>query len=214
MLTVKAVATAARAVTAAVAVAAAEVARAAGLRRASGEIQQGESVMDYRVIALGVLVLALLFLFFRGDRRIKERDALNKRMNDVYGTMAEVVDDVIYQGGFPPMPKPARMSLGITESELVLFDRAGNNGCIEYEKIKKVDKFTTRKERTRKFGIMAYGPLALVLNKPSFRHFFVVEYIDMNNEDNIMVSLVRNKEIADNLCKSVKPHIKYGKKKK
>jgi hypothetical protein len=163
--------------------------------------------MDYRMIIAGVVVLALVFLFFRGDKTAKQKEALNQNIEDIYGPMSEVVEDVSYQGGFPPMPKPARLNIGITESELVLFDRMGNNGSIEYRKIKKVDSFTTKKERKRKFGIMAYGPLALVLNKPSMRYFFLAEYIDINEEDNIMLVMVRSKEIADGLYRSLKPYV-------
>jgi hypothetical protein len=134
-------------------------------------------------------------------------------MEEIYGPITEIVDNISYQGGFPPMPKPARLSFGITESELILFDKSGNNALIKYDNIKKVDRFTTKTERKRKFGLMAYGPLALVLNKPTFRYFFTIEYIDVNDEDNIVVTMVGTREIADNLYKTVKPHIRRGKKK-
>ena len=111
------------------------------------------------------------------------------------------------------MPKPARLSLGLTESELILFDKAGNNGRIEYGKIKKVDSFTTKRERKRKVGVIAYGPLSFVLNKPTFRHFFVAEYTDVNDEFNIVTVIVGNRETADKLCRFVKPHIVRKKKK-
>jgi hypothetical protein len=168
--------------------------------------------MDHGIIIAGVVVLALVFLFFRGDKTAKQKNALNKQIEDIYGPMTEVVEDVSYQGGFPQMPKPARLNLGMTESELVLFDKAGNNGSIEYDKIKKVDSFTTRKERKRKFGIVAYGPLALVLNKPNMRYFFIAEYKDINEEDNIMMVTVRSKDIADGLYSSLRPYVKKNKR--
>jgi hypothetical protein len=143
----------------------------------------------------------------------KAKKKMEERMTDIYGKMSEVFDDVAYQGGFPPMPKPARLNLGITESALVLYDNAGNSGLIEYEKIKKLDRFVTKQERKRKFSLMAYGPIALVLNRPTFRHFFTVDYVDVNNEKNNVLVVVKTKEIADNLYQATQCHVK-GKKKK
>jgi hypothetical protein len=159
------------------------------------------------------VVLFFVIVMYRGDRLIKAKSKLDKHMEEIYGPMTEIVDNLNYQGGFPPMPKPARMSLGITESELVLFDKFGNNGRVGYDKIKKTDRFTTKTERKRKFGIMAYGPIAMVLNKPTFRHFFTVEYIDIDNDNNILVFMVGTRETADNLCETVKPYIRRGKRK-
>ncbi|MDR2295788.1 MAG: hypothetical protein LBD95_03225 [Clostridiales Family XIII bacterium] len=170
--------------------------------------------MDFKIMIGCALVLFLIFTLYRGDRLLKVRNALHKRMEDIYGPMSEIVENVIYQGGFPPMPKPARLSLGLTGSELVLFDKEGNNGRIEYGKIKKVDSFTTKRERKRRFGVIAYGPLAFVLNKPAFRHFFVAEYTDVDDEDNIVMFLVGSKAIADRLQASVKPYIGGRRKKR
>jgi hypothetical protein len=153
------------------------------------------------------VVLFFVLVMYRGDRLLKAKTKLDKHMEEIYGPMTEIVDNLNYQGGFPPMPKPARLRLGITESELVLFDKFGNNGRVEYSKIKNTDRFTTKTERKRKFGIMAYGPLAMVLNKPTFRHFFTVEYTDVDDDDNILVFMVGTRETADNLHDIIKPHI-------
>jgi hypothetical protein len=163
------------------------------------------------IMIICAVVLFFIFVMYRGDRLLKAKDKLDRRMEEIYGPMTEIVDNVNYQGGFPPMPKPVRLSLGITESELVLFDKLGNNGRVEYGKIKKTDRFTTKTERKRKFGLMAYGPLAMVLNKPTFRYFFTVEYIDIDNDDNILVFMVGTREIADNLYKTIKPYVKRKK---
>jgi hypothetical protein len=169
--------------------------------------------MYYKTTIICLLVLFFIFTLYRGDRLIKARKKLNEKMEDKYGPMTEIIEDVVYQGGFPPMPKPARLNLGLTESELVLFDKEGNNGSIEYGTIRKVDKFTTKKVQKRKFGVIAYGPLALLLNAPTFRHFFVAEYIDINGEENNLVLTVKTKETADKLHQSVKACVKRMKKK-
>jgi hypothetical protein len=159
-------------------------------------------------MAICIFILFFLYILFRGDKVVKEKDNLNKHVEDIYGSNIEIFDNVSYQGGFPPMPKPARLNLGITESELVLFDRAGNHGRIGYDKIKKQDKFTTSKKKKIKFGLMAYGPIAMLLNKPTLQHFYVVEYTDVNDENNNMVVMVKTREVAERLYTSVKPHIK------
>jgi hypothetical protein len=169
--------------------------------------------MSYKIVVLCVFVLLFLVVIYRGDRKVKARKKIDERMVEIYGEMSEVFDDVAYQGGFPPMPKPARLNLGVTESALVLYDHDGNNGLIEYEKIRKLDRFVTKHDRKRKFSLMAYGPLALVLNRPSFRHFFTMDYIDVNNERNNILVLVRNREIAENLYQSVLPYVKRKNKK-
>jgi hypothetical protein len=159
--------------------------------------------------------LFLTAVIYRGDKLIKAKGRLDKQIEDIYGAMTEIVDNVSYQGGFPAMPKPCRLNLGITESELVLFDKAGNSGRIEYGKMRKVDRFTTKHQRDRKhrLSLIAYGPIAMMVNKPTFRHFFTVEYIDSNEERNNLLVTVGTKEIAENLYKSVRAHIKQGKKK-
>jgi hypothetical protein len=166
--------------------------------------------MEYRTWAICIFILFFVFVVYRGNRAVKAKDNLDKQMEDTYGPILELADNVIYQGGFPPMPKPARLNLGVTESGLILFDKAGNHGRIGYDKIKKQEKFTTTKTRKVRFGLMAYGPLALVLNRPTVRHFYVVEYTDVDNDENNMVVMVKNKEVAERLYASVKPHIKRG----
>jgi hypothetical protein len=162
-----------------------------------------------------ICAFAIFFLFviYRGDRAFKAKKKMEEQMSDIYGEMSEVFDDVAYQGGFPPMPKPARLNLGITESALILYDKDGNSGLIEYEKIKKLDRFVTKYQRKRKFSLMAYGPIAMVLNRPTYRHFFTVDYIDVNNEKNNVLVVVRTKEIAENLYQATQSHVK-GKKQK
>jgi hypothetical protein len=151
---------------------------------------------------------------YRGDRMIKAKKKVDNDIVDIYGEMSDVFDDVAYQGGFPPMPKPARLSLGVAANGLVLYDREGNNGLVGYDKINKVDRFVTQAQRKYKFGLMAYGPIALVLNRPMYRHFFTAEYIDVNNEKNIIMVLLKSREVAENLYQSVTPYLSKGKRKK
>jgi hypothetical protein len=157
--------------------------------------------------------LVFVGIVYRGDRLLKAKNKLDKQMEDLYGPMSEIIDNLSYQGGFPPMPKPSRLNLGLTESELVLFDKAGNNGRIDYGDIRKLDKFTTKHERERKLPLMAYGPIAMVFNKPTFRHYFTMEYVDVNKENNNIVFMVGTREIAEELYKTVKSRIKQKKKK-
>jgi hypothetical protein len=168
--------------------------------------------MNYKMVAIGVLVLGFLAILYRGDRNLKARNRAAEQVENSYGSLIEIFDNVVYQGGFPPMPKPARLNLGITESELILFDKAGNNGGIPYDSIRKLDRFTTKNVRKHKFGLMAYGPLALILNNPTFRHFLVVEYIDVNAEKNNMVVMLKTRELSEKLHDTLKPYIKKKRK--
>jgi hypothetical protein len=163
------------------------------------------------VTAICVFVLFFVFVVWRGDRLLKEKNRLDEHMVEIYGEM-ELFEDVHYQGGFPPIPKPSRMTIGITESELVLYNKAGENGRIEYDRIKKADRFTTKHDRKYKFGMIAYGPIAILLNRPTFRNFFTMEYIDVDNERNNLLVIVKNKEMAENLLQAVRSRIKKKKK--
>jgi hypothetical protein len=165
--------------------------------------------MSYITIIIGAVILLLFALVtYRGHKLLKAKEKLERQIEEIYGPMDEIVDHVIYQGGFPPMPKPARLSFGLTGSELILYDKTGKNGRIGYDKIKKLDIFTTLVERKRKFSLMAYGPLALLLNRPTYRHFFTMEYIDVNDQDNIMVAIVGTRVIAAKLYNTIEPHVK------
>ncbi|MDR1397091.1 MAG: hypothetical protein LBJ14_05110 [Desulfarculales bacterium] len=163
--------------------------------------------MSYKVVIAGVIILLFAFIMYRGDRLLKAKRKLDRQMEDIYGPMDELFENVIYQGGFPPMPKPARLSFGFTGSELVMYNKAGENGRIGYDSIKKLDIFTTQVERKRKFSLMAYGPLALLLNRPTLRHFFTIEYNDVNGKDNIMVAIVGTRVIAARMYNLIEPHL-------
>jgi len=158
--------------------------------------------MSYRSIIIGVFLFTICFGIYRSSRLLKRKERLETAVKDAYGPM-EVLDEVTYQGGFPPMPKPARLNIGLTDSELVLFDRQGKSGRIQYNRFRKIDKFTVQKTKKYKYGLMAWGPLALVLNKPNFQHFIVVKYWDVNNERNNLLIQVKTGEKKDKYFEAI-----------
>lgn len=158
--------------------------------------------MSYQVIIIGVVLLILGFSMYRSSKLLKEKEKIDKEINNMHGSM-NILGDVIYQGGFPPMPKPAHLTIGLTGSYMVLIDKKGRSGRIEYDRFRKIDKFTTSPPNTKKYSLIAWGPLAMYFNRPTYQHFIVISYIDVDNDLNNLVFMIRDEENRNELFKSI-----------
>ena len=158
--------------------------------------------MFYQVLIIGVVLLILCFGMYRSNKLLKKKEKPKKEIEKMYESV-DILGDVIYQGGYPLMPKPAHLKVGFTDSSMVLFDKKGNSGQIEYSKFRKIDKFTVSPPKTRRYSLMAWGPLALYFNRPTFQHFIVVSYIDIDNDYNNIVFLIPNEEIRNQYFESI-----------
>lgn len=164
-------------------------------------------MMSYRSLIIGAFILIICFGMYRSHKLLKQKERLERAVKNDYGPM-QILGEVTYQGGFPLMPKPAHLNIGLTDSDLVLFDQRGGSGRIQYERFRKIDKFTIQKAKKHRYSLMAWGPLALVLNKTNFQHFIVVKYWDANNERNNLLIQVKTGDTRDKYFESIRRNFK------
>jgi len=163
--------------------------------------------MSYQAMIIGAALLVFCFGIYRSNKLLKEKDKLEAGLKSMYESM-DILGEVIYQGGFPEMPKPARLSIALTGSYLILFDKKGASGRIEYDRFRKIDKFTSSKPNTKRYSLMAWGPLAMLLNRPTYQHFIVVSYTDIDNEYNNMVFQIKTGEKMNEYFESIQRYFK------
>ncbi|NPV27550.1 MAG: hypothetical protein HPY81_08960 [Firmicutes bacterium] len=158
-------------------------------------------------------LLILGYFFFCGHRKLKEIKRVETMVKAENKNM-EVFGSVTYHGGFPPMPKPSHLSVGLSDEYLVLYDRKGNYGRVYFDRFKNIEKFTTRTEADLKGkSVVFWGPLAPLVFRAKIRHFVVINYIDINDEENNI--LLETKELPEqkelyNRLKSAKRKYKWS----
>lgn len=139
--------------------------------------------MSFWVVIAGIFILFLGVAYFRGDRKLKEIKKVESLVNEKLENVK--AGEVTYQGGFPPMPKPTQVTVGVSEDYMVLYDFKGTCGKVDFGQVKKIEKITTRKRPdTRGRSFVLWGPLVPLLLKVKIQHFIVINYIDVNQEEN------------------------------
>lgn len=141
--------------------------------------------MDNWLIMAAAVMLSLLILFYRGNKKL----AFNKTVLENTARINHIdinnMVNVSYHGGYPHIPKPQKMYIGLSDEYLLLLTNEGATGKIYFDKWNKIDKFTIRKEPDLKGrSIVLWGPFVSLLNKASIRHFVFVNYQDINGQEN------------------------------
>jgi hypothetical protein len=138
-----------------------------------------------KALLIGVAVLVLLTIsYLRGRSKLREVELMDQQIADKYQT-EEVLGPVSYQGGFPPIPRPTPLKVGLTDGSLVLYSLKGDTGTIPYQQIKKIDHFTTcTKANLKNKSVVFWGPIAPMIFKDKYRHFTRINYIDIDNDEN------------------------------
>jgi hypothetical protein len=103
----------------------------------------------------------------------------------------EQLGSVSYHGGFPTIPRPTPLKVGLAGSSLVIYSLKGEAGTIPLNSINKIEHFTTRtKADLKNKSVVFWGPLGPMLFKDKYRHFTVIKYTDINNnENNLLLEL-------------------------
>ena len=145
--------------------------------------------MDGPLIVLAILVTAIGALFFRGNRILRLREETWKKLEAQSGKKVDVLGVVDYHGGFPQIPKPQKLTVALTDDEIVLRTRKGQEEVLSYGLWKKIEKFTTlTKQDPKKKSLVLWGPLSNLLFADRRRHFIVVKYQDRNDQDNNLLT--------------------------
>lgn len=138
-----------------------------------------------KAILIGFAVVALLTVsYLKGRSKMREMELMDRRITEKY-QIEEMLGSVSYHGGLPTMPRPAPLKVGLTGSSLVLYSQKGEAGTVPLQRIKKVEHFTTlTKANLKNKSVVFWGPLGPLIFKDKYRHFTLIKYIDIDNDEN------------------------------
>ncbi len=143
-----------------------------------------------------VSVLTFLIIIYRGNRQIKCRDTILENMARIDNNEIEHIGYVSYQGGYPPIPKPQKLNIALSDDYLLMVTKEGIKGKVDYSRWIKCDKFTTKKNPDlRGKSVVLWGPFLGIFLKPKIRHFMVINYLDVNREENNI--LIECKDLSE-----------------
>lgn len=159
--------------------------------------------MDTWMMIAALIIVSLIIVFYRGSSRFKKLEKQKTLVNEKYPHVE--IGRASYQGGCPSMPKLAKVTIGIANDDrLLIYDLAGKVEAIGFDKIKKIEKFTTKKNPDFKGrSVIFYGPLVPLIFKPKVSHFCVVNYVDINNETNNLLFNSNEREKLNQIYKSL-----------
>lgn len=137
------------------------------------------------IITICISTLIFLIIIYRGNKQVKQRDAILENVARIENCPIEQIAYLSYHGGFPQIPKPQKMNIALTDDHLVMITKEGIIGKVDYARFKKCDKFTTKKNPDlRGKSIVLWGPFVGIFLKTKTRHFIVINYLDINKEKN------------------------------
>ncbi len=158
--------------------------------------------MGISVLVIVAVVTVLLAVGWLGYKKKQKTDAIAERVtremiNQNPGV--ELLGQVAYHGGFPQMAKPSLLQLGVAADGLLLFDYSGWSARLAVADWCGLDQFSISvKADTAGRSTATLGPLVPFFFKDTVRHFIVVQYIDVNSEQNHLL-LERDSESARQL---------------
>jgi len=100
---------------------------------------------------------------------------------------AEILGRITYHGGFPQMPKPSVLQIGLTGDSLLLYDFKGWSGKVYFRDWRDVERFTTLVKADIRGKSTMLGPLLPFFFKDTMRHFIAIKYKDTNWEENCLL---------------------------
>ena len=161
------------------------------------------------VLVCAVAAASLGFLGYRGNRTLRRRELFLQHMREIDNTELEYLGYISYHGGLPEIPKPQKLHIAVSRDYLLLFSNTTRFGKVAFDRWREIETFTTkRKQDPRKQSIVLWGPLSHLLHKDIVRYFIVINYIDMENQENHLLlehpDQERLKEIYERLSSAYK----------
>jgi hypothetical protein len=153
------------------------------------------------VILIGIAVLTLFTIsFLKGRSKMREVELMDQHIAKKY-QIEELLGPVSYHGGLPAMPRPAPLKVGLAGSALLLYSPKGEAETIPYQRIKKIEHFTTcTKANLKNKSVVLWGPFAPMIFRDKYRHFTLVKYIDIDNDENNLLLELKDKGACQSLA--------------
>jgi hypothetical protein len=137
------------------------------------------------VLVCAVAAASLGFLGYRGNRTLRRRELFLQHMREIDNTELEYLGYISYHGGLPEIPKPQKLNVAVSKDYLLLFSNSTSFSKVAFDRWHSIDTFTTkRKQDPRKKSLILWGPYTHLLHKDVLRHFIVIPYVDLENQEN------------------------------
>jgi hypothetical protein len=158
-----------------------------------------------------VLLVTLTVFFYRGNRLMKSREELLERIGSEDNEHLETLGVMSYHGGFPEIPKPQKLTIGLGNSYLVLLTNKGAVGKSPLSCWQNIEHFSILvKHDPKQRSMVLWGPLNNIMFKDRKRHFITIKYEDPDGQENNLLleysSKEKLKEIFDKLNSRWKMH--------
>jgi len=152
--------------------------------------------MDFVVITI-LVVVAVSYLYNSGHEKLKKREISIRRIEWSIRQQHENViflGRVSYHGGFPPIPRPITIMLGMVEDGVVFYDENGRYEKTSCKDWVGLDKFCIQNKSHIGCKRETMRPLAGVFIKNELRYFIVIKYFDVDKQKNNILFEVNNRE--------------------
>lgn len=142
-----------------------------------------------------VLVATFSVLFYRGNRILKSREEQLAKIGSEDNEQLESLGCMSYHGGFPEIPKPQKLTLGLGKSYLVLMTNKGVVGKSPLSDWRKIEQFSiVVKADQKQRSMVLWGPLNNLMFKDRQRHFITIKYREPDGQENNI--LIENENIT------------------
>ena len=159
-------------------------------------------IADSYFIVAAIIVAGVSVFFFRGSVKLKAIARVDERITKENDN-ALIMKRLIYHGGFPPIPKPTRLNLGLSKDAIILYSDDGNDGKVFFEDFKKIEKFSTLRKREKQRSMFFWAPIALMFVKEKTQHFVAIKYTDGDRDINHIVLEARDYDELNRLYQFV-----------
>jgi len=141
--------------------------------------------MDTLIITAVSILTVMGGLYFRGSRIVKLQEDKLEQIAEQRGKDLDMLGRCSYHGGFPPIPKPQKLTAAMTDNELILLNGKGQVEALPFDRWQDIDMFSTQtKHDFRKRSVVLWGPFSYLLFNDRRRYFIVIRYQDSDDRDN------------------------------
>jgi hypothetical protein len=122
--------------------------------------------------------------YFR-KQALMRRESFLQHVRATDKTVLEYLGYIPYHGGLPEVPKPQKLHIAVSTDYLLLFSNTLHFGKIPFGRWHDIETFTTKlRHDAKKQSLVLWGPLSHLLRRDIVRHFIVIHYTDVEDQEN------------------------------
>ncbi|MBP2656182.1 MAG: hypothetical protein H6Q73_3751 [Firmicutes bacterium] len=157
--------------------------------------------MENIIIGIAACLIFLMIAGLIGYKKKKKADnVISQITNELLfqNPHTELLGPMTYHGGFPPMPKPSVLQMGVNHDNLILYNYQGWSDKVNVRDWCSVEKFTVQKKADYVVGsVTLLGPLVPLFFRDTFKYFITIKYIDIDREENHLVLETGNSKLQE-----------------